>query len=150
MNIWIKRAALAAGAVAFIGVAGAGVTLAQGDAIKQRQAVMKGNGESMKALKAVVDAKSAPGAVAPEAAKVAAALKAFPGHFPSGSDKGETKAAPDIWKDMADFRKHADATVSAAMKLEASAKKGDAAAFAADFGELGKTCGACHNKYRLK
>lgn len=150
MTIWMKRIALTATAVAAVGLLGVSMTQAQNDPIKQRQAVMKGNGDSMKALKAVVDAKSAPGAVAPEAAKVAAGLKAFKGHFPAGSDKGETKAAPDIWKDMADFTKLADAGSAAATKLEASAKKGDASEFAVDFGELGKACGACHNKYRLK
>lgn len=150
MSIWLKRATLAAAAVTLVGALGLGATMAQGDPIAQRKALMKANGESMKAIKAVVDAKGAPAPVAPEAAKIASNLKAAAAHFPAGSDKGDTKASPDIWTNLADFKKLDESSAAAASKLEASAKAGDATVVAADFGELGKTCGACHNKYRLK
>lgn len=150
MTNWTKRIVLATAAVALVGLAGIGATQAQGDAIKQRQTLMKSNGDQMKALKAVVDAKGDAKTMAVPAATVAKNLTEAAKHFPAGSDKGETKASPDIWKNMADFTALDKASASAALKLEASAKKGDIAAASADFGDLGKSCGACHNKYRLK
>jgi len=150
MSIWIKRAVLALMVTTLVGGAGIALSQAQGDPIKERQALMKGNGESMKAIKAAVEANGPATAVAPEAAKIASSVKAAATHFPPGSDKGETKASPDIWTNMADFVKLDEAASAAASKLEASAKGGDMKVVAADFGDLGKACGACHNKYRLK
>jgi cytochrome c556 len=156
MTIWTKRIVLAATAVAAVGLLGVTVTQAQGNAIEQRRALMASNGDAMKAMKAVVDAKGDAKAMAPHAATVAKNLTEATKHFPAGSDKppgkekGQTQALPDIWKDMAGFTALDKASVAAALKLEASAKKGDIAAASADFGDLGKSCGACHNKYRAK
>ena len=150
MTIWMKRIALTATAVAAVGLLGVSMTQAQNDPIKQRQTVMKSNGDQGKTLKAVVDAKGDAKTMAAAAAMIAQNLSEFPKLFPAGSDKGETKASPDIWTDMAGFAAMAKSGADAALKLEASAKKGDIAVAAADFGELGKVCGACHNKYRLK
>lgn len=146
---------LAGLALVLVGAAGVGVTswnaaLAQNDPISARKAAMKSNGDAMKAIKAAVDANGPAAAVATEAAKVAANAKAAEIHFVPGSDKGDTKASPDIWANLGDFQKLDNDTINAANKLEASAKGGDMKAVAADFGDLGKTCGACHNKYRLK
>ncbi|MCK6452353.1 MAG: cytochrome c [Alphaproteobacteria bacterium] len=150
MSSWLKRAALAAAAVTLVGAVGLEASMAQGDPIAQRKALMKSNGDAMKAIKAVVDAKGPTAPVVPEAAKIASNLKSAAAHFPAGSDTGDTKASPDIWKNLDEFKKLDESSTAAAMKLEASAKKGDAAVVAADFGELGKSCGACHQKYRLK
>jgi len=151
-----KGAALAVLAAALGGAAwvttGAldGAALAQNDPISQRKALMKGNGDAMKAIKAAVDANGPAATVAGEAAKVAANLKAAGVHFVPGSDKGDTKAAPEIWANLGDFQKLDNESIAAALKLEAAAKSGDMKMAGADFGALGKTCGACHNKYRLK
>lgn len=150
MTNWTKRIVLAAAAIALVGIAGVGVTQAQSDAIKARQALMKSNGAAMKAIKAVVDAKGPTAPIAAEAAKLVSTFKAYPGHFPAGSDKGETKASPDIWKNMDDFKALNASALAAAIKLEADAKTGDVALVAADFGNMGKNCGACHSKYQLK
>lgn len=150
MTIWLKRAALAAVTVTLIGGIGVGASMAQGDPIKQRQALYKSNGDAMKAIKATIDANGQAAAVVPEAGKLVNTFKTVPAHFPAGSDKGETKASPDIWKNKADFDKlNADA-LAAATKLEADAKKGDIKVVAADFGAMGGACKACHDKYRLK
>ena len=74
----------------------------------------------------------------------------FPTLFPAGSDKGETKASPDIWTDNAGFQKDAMALSEAGDKFAIAAKSGDAAATAAAFKEIGEACGACHKAYRLK
>ncbi|MCC7048684.1 MAG: cytochrome c [Alphaproteobacteria bacterium] len=150
MNIWLKQAVLAVATVAIVGGVGISLSMAQSDPISQRKALMKSNGDSMKAIKAAVDANGPATAVAPEAAKVASNLKAAAVHFVPGSDKGDTKASPDIWGNLGDFQKLDNDAAAAAAKLEASAKGGDMKVVAADFGDLGKSCGACHNKYRLK
>ena len=74
----------------------------------------------------------------------------FPTFFPAGSDKGETKASPKIWEEMAGFKKDADALSAAGEKLAIAAKAGDASATAAAYKEIGEACGACHKEYRLK
>jgi cytochrome c556 len=71
-------------------------------------------------------------------------------HYPAGSDKGETKASPEIWKNMTEFLNLNSAALAQATKLEATAKGGDMKLVAADFGDMGKACGACHDKFRLK
>jgi len=156
MTIWTKRIVLAATAVAAIGLLGATVSQAQNSPIDQRRALMKANGQAMQAMKAVVEAKGDAKAMATHAAAVAKnladAAKLFPAGTdkPAGKDPGQTQALADIWKNMADFEALDKASAAAALKLEASAKTGDIAKAAADFGDLGKSCGACHNKYRAK
>ena len=74
----------------------------------------------------------------------------FPTLFPAGSDKGNTKAAPAIWTDMAGFQKAAMTLSNAGEALATAAKAGDTAAVAAAFKSVGEACGACHKEYRLK
>jgi len=150
MSIRLKHLALAALGAALLTATGVGVTQAQNDPISMRKALMKANGDSMKAIKGAVDGNGPAATVAAEAAKVAANLKAAEIHFVPGSAKGDTKAAPEIWTNLGDFQKLDNDSIAAALKLEATAKGGDMKMVAADFGDLGKTCGACHNKYRLK
>jgi cytochrome c556 len=131
------------GALAAAGmVGGTTVALAQADVIKQRQDNRKQAAAAMRAIKAVVDAKSDAKVVVTQAAK----LKMFP----PGSDKGETKALPAIWSDMAGFQaahKNADAAYD---KLAVAGGSGDFTAIAAAFADTGKACGACHDKFRAK
>ena len=74
----------------------------------------------------------------------------IPAMFPPGSDKGDTKALPEIWSASAGFEKAAATFAAAATKVADSAKAGDADAFAADVKALGDACGACHKPYRAK
>jgi cytochrome c556 len=76
--------------------------------------------------------------------------KLFPTLFPAGSDKGTTKASPDIWTDNATFHKDAAALSTAGEALATAAKAGDAAAVNVAFKEIGDACGACHKAFRLK
>jgi cytochrome c556 len=131
-------------------VGGATVALAQGDVIKQRQDNRKQTGATMRAIKGIIDAKGNVAPVVQHAAKLKELELAFVKMFPAGSDKGETKALPVIWTDMAGFQaasKNADAAFD---KLAVAAGSGDLAAVTAAFGEAGKTCGACHDKFRAK
>ena len=66
------------------------------------------------------------------------------------NDKGETKALPAIWTDMKGFEAASAASNAAYDKLAAAAGSGDLAALTAAFADTGKTCGACHDKFRAK
>ena len=70
--------------------------------------------------------------------------------FPAGTgpDIGKTGAKPDIWQKPDDFVVRDKAFQQAAAVFNAAAKSGDMTAIQARFGDLGKTCKACHDSYR--
>src|SRR5262245_65136796 len=138
--------ALAAGAM----VGGATVAFAQADVIKQRQENRKEAGATMRAIKGVIDAKGDVKTIVPQAAKLKTLQVAFDKMFPAGSDKGDTKALPTVWSDSAGFMAASKNADAAADKLAAAAGSGDLAAATAAFGDAGKACGACHDKFRAK
>ena len=138
--------ALAAGGI----VGGATITFAQDDVIKARQENRKQAGAAMKTIKGIIDAKGPTSGAVAEAAKLKTLEAAFEKMFPAGSDKGDTKALPTVWSDSAGFMaasKNADAVFD---KLAAAAGSGDMAALTVAFGDAGKACGACHEKFRAK
>jgi cytochrome c556 len=139
-------AALAAGGI----VGGATIALAQADVIKERQENRKGAAAAMRAIKGIIDAKGPTSGAVEQAAKLKTLEAAFDKLFPAGSDKGDTKALPTVWSDWAGFQaasKNADAAFD---KLATAAGSGDMAALTAAFGDTGKACGACHEKFRAK
>ena len=138
--------ALAAGAMA----GGATVAFAQADVIKQRQDNRKAAGAAMRAIKGIIDAKGDTKGAVEQAAKLKELELAFVKMFPAGSDKGETKALPVIWTDWAGFEAANKASLAAYDKLAVAAGSGDLAALTAAFGDTGKACGACHEKFRAK
>ncbi|HYD05031.1 MAG TPA: cytochrome c [Reyranella sp.] len=137
--------ALAAGAM----VGGATVALAQADVVKQRQDNRKETAATMRSIKAVIDAKGDVKPVVQSAAKLKTLEAAFVKMFPAGSDK-DTKALPTVWSDSAGFMAASKAVDAAYDKLAVAAGSGDLAAVTAAFGETGKACGACHDKFRAK
>ena len=70
--------------------------------------------------------------------------------FVPGTDTGETKAKPEIWQDMDDFKAKMDKMNQETAKLSQVAQSGDFEAVKAQVGETGKACKACHDKYRNK
>lgn len=86
--------------------------------------------------------------------RVAAERAAFmatvtPDVFPAGSEVGETKAKPEIWKNQAEFQKllsdlrEKTAALSAATKGATSLD-----AVKPAFGAAGQVCKSCHDKYK--
>jgi cytochrome c556 len=138
--------ALAAGTL----VGGTTIALAQADVIKQRQENRKETAATMRSIKGVIDAKGDVKTVVASAAKLKQLENAFEKMFPAGSDKGETKALPTVWSDSAGFQAASKAADAAYDKLAVAAGSGDLAAVTAAFGDTGKACGACHDKYRAK
>lgn len=145
----MKRFTKIIAAAAGLAVVGAfGVALAQGDPIANRKANFKMLADAMKATKAVIDAGGPTAGAVPEAEKIVQVARVNPGHFPTGSDKGETKAKPEIWTNKADFDKKFANLEAEGAKLVAAAQSGDSKALGAQFGQVGGACKACHDAYR--
>jgi cytochrome c556 len=70
--------------------------------------------------------------------------------FTPGSETGDTKAKPEIWLEMDDFKAKLEKMQVEVAKLAEVAKGGDLNASKAQLGEAGKACKACHDKYRNK
>lgn len=122
------------------------------DAIKYRRGVFAVMGWNFGALAAI--AKGERPHDKDEAARRAATV-AFMSRLPAegfipGSDKGDTKAKPEIWTEMDDFKAKLEKMQGEAAKLADVAKGGDLAALKAQVGETGKACKACHDNYRNK
>lgn len=82
-------------------------------------------------------------------AKVVATISQLPFNaFVPGSDKGETRAKPEIWADQAAFERNAANMQSAVRNLSAVAKTGNLDAMRAAFGTAAQTCKACHDGFR--
>lgn len=70
--------------------------------------------------------------------------------FGPGSDKGTTRAKPEIWENMDDFQAKMKDMQAAISAIEDAAEAGDRQAIGAAVGEAGKTCKACHDEYKSK
>ena len=68
--------------------------------------------------------------------------------FTEGTDKGETKAKPEIWTEMDKFRAASTTMQDEMAKLNTVAKTGNQDAIKAQFGKGGQSCKACHDNYR--
>jgi cytochrome c556 len=120
------------------------------DAIKYRKASFTilsahfGRVGAMATGKVPFDAKAAA-----ENADIAAAMsKLHWASFVEGSDKGETRAKPEIWKDSAKFKEAADKMQGEVTKLATAAKVGNVDALKTAFGPAASTCKGCHDTFR--
>lgn len=70
--------------------------------------------------------------------------------FGEGTDKGETKAKPEIWKEQAKFKEGAEKMQAEMTKLAAAAKSGNLDNIKAAFQATSGSCKACHDNYRAQ
>ena len=159
-----KTIAVTIGILAIVGMSLALPGMLQGTAaasdvqstIDARRALMKDNGAKMKAMGAAIEAKSADMAAMQQLALALQANAAkIPDLFPPGSSArdlpGATNAKPDIWTSFDAFKAAAASLSTEAGKLADAAKRGDMAAFAAQYDVTGENgCGGCHTKFRQK
>jgi cytochrome c556 len=122
---------------------------AQADVIEKRQNAMKGNSENAKAIKAAIEKKDY-ATVELKARDIMGTAEKIPSLFPKDSDKGKTKAKPEIWEKPADFSKNAKNLAKAANELADAAKAGDDAAVTAKTKALGDACATCHKEFRAE
>lgn len=120
------------------------------DAIKYRKAsftVMSAHFGRLGAMangRVPYDAKAAA-----ENADTVSALAKLPwAAFGEGTDKGETRAKPEIWKESAKFKEASDKMQAEIVKLNVAAKAGNLDALKAAFGPAGASCKACHDTFR--
>jgi cytochrome c556 len=120
------------------------------DAIKYRKAAFTvmanhfGRIGAMANGKAPFDAKAAA-----ENAALVAELASLPGTaFGPGTDKGETRAKPEIWSEADKFKAGMSKMVEETAKLNAAARTGDLAQLKTAFGAAAQTCKSCHDNFR--
>jgi cytochrome c556 len=78
-------------------------------------------------------------------------LSAFQHHWnpwAPGSEKGETKAKPEIWSNKAKFDEAGQKAGAAAKALVEAAKSGDKAKATDAFKAMGGACKNCHDDFR--
>jgi cytochrome c556 len=131
-------------------VLGVSAALAQNTAvIKQRQDLMKANGEALRAPSAMMKGE------APfDVAKVRASLKALQdnaaklkGLWPENSKTGgNTRALPAIWTNPKDFLDWFDGLANDAKAAETSIK--DEASFKKELPNIIDYCNSCHKDFR--
>lgn len=118
--------------------------------VKQRQSAMTLIGKYWGPLGAMASGK------APYNAEIVArnagfldALSKMPwdGFQPSTKDQKNTKALPAVYNDPAKFKEGQDRLRGAVGKLVVA---NDEASFKAAAGEVGKSCGGCHENFRAK
>lgn len=120
------------------------------EAHEARSKIMKSLSDAMKDFKEVAAGGTPGSAHAVKAAELQAGVKKFLTLFPKGSDSSmiKTRAKPEIWDQWAKFEALGMEMVAALEGVEAAAKSGDQAAFAAAFKEAGSKCGSCHKPFR--
>ncbi|HET7865801.1 MAG TPA: cytochrome c [Burkholderiaceae bacterium] len=87
--------------------------------------------------------------VAADNAEIATMMSKLPyAGFIDGTDKGDTKAKPEIWTERDKFNAAATTMQEEMVKLNAAAKTGNLDAIKAAAGNVGKACKGCHDTYR--
>lgn len=127
------------------------VVLAQSDVIAQRRDLMKANGAATRDPGAMLK-----GETAFDLAKVQASLAKYqetsatvPTLYPDNSKTGgDTTASPKIWEDVAGFKAAFEKFANESKAAAAAIK--DEASFKANFPNVLKNCGSCHETYRAK
>jgi cytochrome c556 len=120
--------------------------------VKQRQAAMTLQGKYMGPMGGMAQGKIPyNAAVVQRNAGFLEALSKMPWDGFDPNTKGVKSAAlPAIWEKSDEFKKAAENFEAEVTKLAQVSKSGDEAAVKAQIGATGKTCGACHEKFREK
>lgn len=120
------------------------------DAIKYRKGALTVLAAHFGALGAMANGRAPfDAAAASRHADVVALVSHLPwAGFVPGSDKGETRAKPEIWTEQAKFRAASDKMQAEVGKLAAAAKTGNLDNMKAAFGPAAATCKACHDDFR--
>jgi cytochrome c556 len=70
--------------------------------------------------------------------------------FPPGSDKGTTRAKPEIWENKDDFGAKLKDMREAVAALQVAAGSGDRKIIAEATAAAGKSCKNCHDEYKAE
>ena len=151
----MRKLVLAVSAVAAMVTAGAALAQSAADkSIKYRQGVLNVVGWNFGPMAAMVKGERPydKEAFARMAKNVATMGPMAMEGFGPGTDKGgvETKAKPEIWTKMDDFKSKMTKMNDEATKLAAISQTGTLDEIKKQFGATGATCKACHDDYKNK
>ena len=123
--------------------------------VKNREALMKGQGKDLGSVKAYIDGKGDQAQAEAGAVSLTQSTRKIPDAFPPGSggpnSDGKFATKPVIWSDWNKFLEAQKNAVSKADVLLAAVKSGNKTTIETAFGDLGKNgCGACHETFREK
>jgi len=151
----IKFNKMAAAALSLVVLSGAALAQVKPeDAITFRQSGYKFMAWNMGRIKANLDGQFNKDEVIQAANVIQAIAGSGMGKlYLPGTDKGkgwkDTEVKPELFTDKEGVGKVAKAFNEAANEMAKVAAGGDAAAVKAQFGELGKACKGCHEKFRV-
>ena len=137
-------AALVATGALTIGFATQGQAQDAAGAVKARVDAMKGSGGAAARINKAEDAKT----TVEDAKIIQANIAKLGALWPAGSITPESRAKPEIWTNMNDFKAKLADVQKQADTLVATAEKGDLAATKAQVPQVINACNACHNTYR--
>jgi len=120
--------------------------------VKQRQAAMTLQGKYIGPIGAMVNGKIPYNAdVVARNATYLENLSQMPWDgFHESTKDVKSAALPAIWAEPKKFQEAADRLQAETVKLAAAARAKDEAGVKAQFGAVGKACGACHESFRQK
>lgn len=121
------------------------------DAIKYRQAAFVVLASQFGRMQSTVKGQVPYDAAAIKAnVEIVKTLSTLPwGAFGAGT-QGKSAAKPEVWSDAAGFKAAQTKFEGAVVKLSAAADSGDLEKLRAAFGDVGASCKACHDSYRVK
>ena len=117
--------------------------------VKERMDLMESIGKRMKAINARIKSRQELAKVKDDARAMATSAGHIAHLFPPGSTQHPTEAKTTIWQDFPDFERKAKALEEESAKL-AQANANDFPALAAQVRAVSRTCGNCHETYRVK
>jgi cytochrome c556 len=123
--------------------------------IHDRQALMKRQGNDLRAVKGYIDGKVDQAKAIAATTDLTRTMQQIPAVFPPGSEgpspDGKYRPKPAVWSDWQGFLARRDTAAGKVNVLFAAVKSGDKAKVRTAFADLGKNgCGACHGKFREK
>lgn len=120
------------------------------DAVKYRQSALSLMGTHFSRLGAMANGRVPFDAkVAQDNAALVETLSKLPwAGFTPDTEKLQTKAKADVWKDGAKFKQAQDNMMSEVAKLNTVAKTGNLDQIKAAFGNAAGSCKACHDAFR--
>ncbi len=120
------------------------------DAIKYRKSALSVMGAHFGRIGAMATGKAPfDGKAAAENADIALFMSRLPwAAFGEGTDKGETRAKPEIWTEQAKFKQAADKMQVEMGKLAAAAKTNNLDNLKSAFTATAGSCKSCHDAFR--
>jgi cytochrome c556 len=141
--------------LAVAGLGGLAVAQDKETVIKNREALMKGQGKDLGSVKAYTEGKADLAQAEAGATGLTQSTKKIAEAFPPGtgatSTDGKYATKPVIWTDWNKFLDAQKTASDKAAALLVAVKSGDKTKIEAAFGDLGKNgCGGCHETFREK